>query len=476
MADDGSTDGTSEIVRSFGGRVQLLQLPHRGGNITRNVLLDAARGEWLQYLDADDYLFPNKIADQMESLGTTAGAVDVVYSPFVLRYESTRQEIRGRLKMDRDIFSRFIYWQSLWTGALLLRRSAVIEVGRWKEDQVACQEHELLLRLLCAGKQFALWNQAAAVYRYHTTNTVSRKDPLRTIRLRMELTDQCERFLKESKRMLPQHRKALYTARMECARSAWNVDPDYARRLAREATTTGRWMVSDSAALPKGFQFTSLLFGFGLAQKIAAARRRRNVPPGSDVTVRLTSQRASPLVSILIPAYNAERWIHEAITSALGQTYSSKEVIVADDGSTDETAKIIRTFGDRIRFVQLSHAGGNAARNALLELAQGEWLQYLDSDDFLLPTKVADQIAYLEENNWRFDVIYSPFMVRSRGDEDRGRCRDQAGRKTSGCILFNGMLFLQRAWDSLCVARPSWTSVVGKKIKSPVRNMSCCYV
>src|SRR3954466_15611284 len=101
------------------------------------------------------------------------------------------------------------------------------------------------------------------------------------------------------------------------------------------------------------------------------------------------------LVSILIPCHNAERWIAQAIDSALAQTWPDKEVIVVDDGSTDASAEIIREYGDRIRGESGPNRGGNAARPRLLALSRGEWLQYLDADDYLLPDKIANQMRFL---------------------------------------------------------------------------------
>ncbi len=114
-------------------------------------------------------------------------------------------------------------------------------------------------------------------------------------------------------------------------------------------------------------------------------------------------------VSILIPAYNAEAWIGAAIESALAQQGISTEVIVADDGSSDGTVAAVRRFGDRVRCEALPHAGGNAARNRLLELSRGRWLQYLDADDYLLPGKIERQFASLRAGE--SDVSYGPVWV-----------------------------------------------------------------
>ena len=79
------------------------------------------------------------------------------------------------------------------------------------------------------------------------------------------------------------------------------------------------------------------------------------------------------LVSILIPCFNAKRFVHEAIESALRQTWPEKEVIVVDDGSQDGSLEVIKNFGDSIRWETGPNRGGNVARNRLLELAKGEW-------------------------------------------------------------------------------------------------------
>src|SRR2546430_4547959 len=88
--------------------------------------------------------------------------------------------------------------------------------------------------------------------------------------------------------------------------------------------------------------------------------------------------KTSMLVSILIPCYNAERWVAQAIESALAQTWPDKEVIVVDDGSTDGSLGIIQAFADRIRWEAGPNCGGNATRNRPLRLARGARPQDLD--------------------------------------------------------------------------------------------------
>lgn len=99
------------------------------------------------------------------------------------------------------------------------------------------------------------------------------------------------------------------------------------------------------------------------------------------------------LVSIIIPCYNGEAYVAEAIQSALDQTWPRVEVIVIDDGSTDGSLEVIRSFGDQIRWEAGPNRGGCAARNRGSELANGEFVQFLDADDLLDADKLEWQLG-----------------------------------------------------------------------------------
>ena len=106
-----------------------------------------------------------------------------------------------------------------------------------------------------------------------------------------------------------------------------------------------------------------------------------------------------PLVSILIPAYNAERWIADSLKSIVAQTWPNKEIIVVDDGSGDGTVALARCFeSSAVEVVQQENRGPAAARNRAYRLSQGDYIQYLDADDLLSPDKIAKQVEVLSES------------------------------------------------------------------------------
>jgi glycosyltransferase involved in cell wall biosynthesis len=102
----------------------------------------------------------------------------------------------------------------------------------------------------------------------------------------------------------------------------------------------------------------------------------------------------SHLVSILIPAFNAGKWIESTIQSAIGQTWPETEVIIVDDGSTDDTVEKARKFeSSSVKIVVQKNKGASAARNVALSLAQGDFIQWLDADDLLAPDKITQQLS-----------------------------------------------------------------------------------
>src|SRR5207253_7146402 len=124
-----------------------------------------------------------------------------------------------------------------------------------------------------------------------------------------------------------------------------------------------------------------------------------------------------PLVSILIPAYNAGPWIGDTIKSALNQTWPRKEIIVVDDGSRDETVAIARQFtSNDVTVISQENQGASAARNKALQLSQGDYIQWLDADDLLAPDKIERQLEsvdYSQSNRVLLCSAWGHFCYRS---------------------------------------------------------------
>lgn len=112
-----------------------------------------------------------------------------------------------------------------------------------------------------------------------------------------------------------------------------------------------------------------------------------------------------PVVSIIIPCYNYARFLSDAIGSALEQAYEQCEVIVVDDGSTDNTSEVAASFGKRIRYIYQENKGHSAARNTGIQASSGEFVVYLDADDVLKPQMVAHSLQTMKRLGEEFGIV-----------------------------------------------------------------------
>lgn len=116
-----------------------------------------------------------------------------------------------------------------------------------------------------------------------------------------------------------------------------------------------------------------------------------------------------PLVSVIMPAYNAAPYIVEAIRSVLSQDYANVELIVVDDGSSDRTHEEAKCFGSAVRVLRQENAGPAAARNWAISIARGELIAFLDADDLWTPGKLKAQVDYLTRNA-EAGIVYGDFL------------------------------------------------------------------
>jgi glycosyltransferase involved in cell wall biosynthesis/peptidoglycan/xylan/chitin deacetylase (PgdA/CDA1 family) len=180
--------------------------------------------------------------------------------------------------------------------------------------------------------------------------------------------------------------------------TAFGCTPEFFERVVQYAVGSGANIVPVVQAM-------ELLGAPGCARDRSTRRRIR-----SEARVARISVNTKPLVSILIPSYNAQLWIAETLRSALAQTWERKEIIVVDDGSTDQTLAIARKFeSKRVRVVTQKNQGASSARNTALSLCQGDYIQWLDADDLLGPEKIARQMAVLDQNVGKKTLLSSEF-------------------------------------------------------------------
>ena len=140
------------------------------------------------------------------------------------------------------------------------------------------------------------------------------------------------------------------------------------------------------------------------------------------------------LVSVIIPTFNGSRFIKETVHSALGQTYRNIEIIVIDDGSTDNTLEIVKSISDpRVTYIRQENAGAAMARNLGINISKGEYIAFLDHDDLWLPHKLERQLLLFGENPMVAMVYSDTFII-----DENNFITGKFSQKTK---FFRGMIF-----------------------------------
>lgn len=143
-------------------------------------------------------------------------------------------------------------------------------------------------------------------------------------------------------------------------------------------------------------------------------------------------------VSVLIPVYNCSKFIGAAIESALAQTFQDIEVIVIDDGSSDETAAIVNRY-KQVHYIYQNHSGVSVARNRALKEAKAELVSFLDADDLILPTKIEKQLAYMDEHP-ECEIVFCPYLNFSDLNTEDMTQRQQQIMREENIICLTGAL------------------------------------
>ena len=275
VIDDGSTDGSPEVIQAYGDRIRSVCRQNRGGNPTRNELLAMATGEWVQFLDADDYLQPEKVANQLNSTGQACGTVDAIYSPHITevwRDGRVVEQSTSVIDSAMSLEEQWIRWQVAQTGAVLWRRESLLAIGGWNEAYPCCQDNEVTLRAIQHGLKFHFCPDAGAVYRIWSQATVCRKDPFRVIEKKTHLIDQMKNWLQQQNRWTPALAAAAGQAFFEMSRTMAAYDLPRAVDYQQERRKIGDYQVCGPAA-PLSYRVMHRVAGFELAERVARWRR-----------------------------------------------------------------------------------------------------------------------------------------------------------------------------------------------------------
>ena len=278
VLDDGSQDKSLDIIKSFKNTIRWETGPNRGGNVARNRLLSLSTGEWIQYLDADDYLLPDKLEKQIHFLVGCSDS-EVIYSPHIT--EELGEDgifhiphITANLPPPHDLWLLSIQWRMPQTGGLLFRKQTLLDINGWREDLKHCQDYDLYTRLLIANKRFAYCNYPGAVYRWWCSGTVTYRKIAEIYRDRLNVQNDIESHLDSIGQLTPERKEAISQARFEYARRLYTWDKQWAVQVAATVRDKDPSFQPSKQVAPGFYRQAYKMLGFAGAEAIAAAKRQ----------------------------------------------------------------------------------------------------------------------------------------------------------------------------------------------------------
>jgi glycosyltransferase involved in cell wall biosynthesis len=274
VVDDGSTDRSADICKSFGSRIRFVQQPNRGGNAARNQVCRLSSGDWIQFLDADDYLKPDKIRSHLDSCAYPSDA-DVLCSSTIIETWKDGQVANQTLNVVEegcDWNALFLTWSMPQTHGCIWRRQALEEIGGWNE-QIRCnQEVELYFRALQGNLRFRVAGAPLAVYRIWSENTVCRRNKKAVVVGKTELILRFLNWLKSERRWIPEYQRLAGRTCFEAARTLANEDLALATSYYHERKREGL-MQPEGDAAPWKYRLALKYLGFSAAERLAKIAR-----------------------------------------------------------------------------------------------------------------------------------------------------------------------------------------------------------
>jgi glycosyltransferase involved in cell wall biosynthesis len=273
VVDDGSADGTADLVEREFPEVHLVRTPNRGASQARNLGTKLARGEFIQYLDADDLLAEGKIGTQVGALELTGS--DVAYGDWQrlvpLSTDFVPGEVVARaIEGDPEIALFGDFWCP--PAAYLFRRGIVEKVGGWNENLPVIQDARFALDCALHGGRFVHTPGIVAYYRAHESGSLSRRHPVAFVRDVYRNAQQIEAWWREHGGIGEPRRHALTQCLGYVARSAFEADAETFDRAVADLERLG--LGTYTPAGPRHLRVTSQLIGYRRAEQVASWFRK----------------------------------------------------------------------------------------------------------------------------------------------------------------------------------------------------------
>ena len=401
IVDDGSRDRSAAIIRDYESRddrIRFLALEQNSGTAAaKNHGIEVATGQYIAGMDSDDVSLPQRLEKQVNFLranphigvvGTCAPLTNEDLKPFAdYRVPERHPHIAYNILLGRPVVG----------ASLLIRRDVLDSVGGYELSRKRGEDIELVSRLICRTR-FANLPEGLYLYRKHNVERVHMPTAAQ------DWDDLMRRLLCRLWGEAPQASLDRMARVQLRDKLGWSERRLLKRDLKRyiESLTAAKWIEEADRPYLIALMNRQLERSSPRLWQMLCHWRRHHLAPGKGRGRLNMTAKPAPLVSVVMPVYNCEKYVAEAIDSILEQTFSDFELIIVDDGSQDRSLEIIREYerrDDRVRSLrQERNMGVSCARNRGIYDAAGDFVALMDSDDISLPTRLEKQLRFLQEN------------------------------------------------------------------------------
>ena len=397
---DGSTDNSLEIIMTYknDNRIIIIDKNNSGYGNSMNHGLDIVSGEYIGIVESDDFID----LDMYENLYkiTKKGDIDIVRSNFYLYWENKKEIIN--FKFMKNLYNKicnplelqniFLYQPSIWAG--IYKKDLLIKnnIKFLNTPGASYQDTSFFYKTLFKSKNIFCYKKAFYYYRQTNINSSVNNNTLNKAILVHKELNEIEKYIKRDIKLYNKNEKYFNTKKIMTL--LWNLNrvdkkKQYNKILYKEIYD----ILKNDNYIHDYFndfeiKFLNHLINYG--------------EENTSNSFIFSPNETNPKISVIIPIYNCEKYIKECLSSLFEQTFKNFEIICINDGSTDNTLKILKEFKEldnRIYVFNQNNTGPGITRNIGMNKSKGEYLIFLDSDDIFKKTMLEELYIKIKEND-----------------------------------------------------------------------------
>jgi glycosyltransferase involved in cell wall biosynthesis len=398
---DGSTDDSLDIIKKYinDNRIVIIDKKNSGYGDSMNQGLNVASGEYIGIVESDDFVDVNMFENLYKI--TKKGDIDIVRSNFYLYWEKNRKEalhFKILKKLYNKIFSPmelqniFLVQPSIWAGIYKKRFLIKNNIKFLTTPGASYQDTSFFYKTLFKANKIFCTKKAFYYYRQTNSNSSVNNNTLNKVILVHKELNEIEKYIKKDMKLYDINQKYFNTKKIMTL--LWNLNrvdkkKEYNKILYKEIYE----ILKNDNYIHEQFNNSEIKF-LNYLKKNGEER-------ASDIFLYSPKEK-NPQISVIIPIYNCEKYIKECLSSLIKQTFKNFEIICINDGSKDDTLKILRKFEAkdvRVKIYNQNNRGPGIARNVGMNVSKGDYLMFLDSDDIFEKTMLEELYIKIKEND-----------------------------------------------------------------------------